>query len=517
MAKFDLVGRRKIMELRKVVPVILLVASCAAAQTPTPILLDVSAPMVAMSSQGRPLAGALVSITDTLGNPQLGCQNSACTSTSTTVNASGIYQFWASPATYNVNISGGGVSRSFVINIPVGATGLDDGDFPGTGFMVKNAPGTYSTVKINLSATTDPGVNDDASHGYVAGSFWVNLNTNTNFVCGNAGIGAAVWNTIGSGVTSINSQAGPAVTIAAGSSGNDFNVAQAANTITINIPSADSTKRGLVSTGTQTFEGQKAFAGGTLIATDGFNAQTLDYTTAVNVVWASDFVGFFSANTALQGYSVFEAPSGSKAAIYAQSDDAGDGVYGQSGSGVTWGIVGVSNGSNSGGGGVLGESVTTGSYAARFVRSVNSSTVPVIQILRNAATDSEQLLAFTDATSTTTAPFIVDYIKNGTQKWALGSNGQITAAIGAVGAPTFSFISDTDSGLTEDSGHIALVADSNIFLYGFYTGGSAYVQATGQLSIGAIASQNGHAVCVKGDGFLGTCSSTPTGGTCTCA
>lgn len=48
-------------------------------------------------------------------------------------------------------------------------------------------------------------------------------------------------------------------TLATGTSGTDFNIAHTTNTITLNIPDAGATSRGLVTTGSQTFEGQKAF------------------------------------------------------------------------------------------------------------------------------------------------------------------------------------------------------------------------------------------------------------------
>lgn len=55
--------------------------------------------------------------------------------------------------------------------------------------------------KANLSATTDPGVGDDAADGYQAGSLWVNVTLNKVFVCADATNGAAVWNNVSGGVT----------------------------------------------------------------------------------------------------------------------------------------------------------------------------------------------------------------------------------------------------------------------------------------------------------------------------
>ncbi len=48
--------------------------------------------------------------------------------------------------------------------------------------------------------------------------------------------------------------------LATGSTGTDFNIAHAANTITFHIPDASATNRGLVTTGTQTLAGAKTFS-----------------------------------------------------------------------------------------------------------------------------------------------------------------------------------------------------------------------------------------------------------------
>lgn len=60
------------------------------------------------------------------------------------------------------------------------------------------------------------------------------------------------------GVTSLNAITG-AVTIAAGSSGTDFAVSPSGSTITLNLPDASATARGVLSTGTQTIAGLKTF------------------------------------------------------------------------------------------------------------------------------------------------------------------------------------------------------------------------------------------------------------------
>lgn len=47
--------------------------------------------------------------------------------------------------------------------------------------------------KSRMNASTDPGVDDDASEGYEAGSRWLNTSTGEEFVCFDSTNGAAVW------------------------------------------------------------------------------------------------------------------------------------------------------------------------------------------------------------------------------------------------------------------------------------------------------------------------------------
>ena len=54
------------------------------------------------------------------------------------------------------------------------------------------AQGT-SYPQSNFVSAVDPTVNDDTSAGYEVGSRWINLTTDTEFVCLDATAGAAVW------------------------------------------------------------------------------------------------------------------------------------------------------------------------------------------------------------------------------------------------------------------------------------------------------------------------------------
>jgi len=53
--------------------------------------------------------------------------------------------------------------------------------------------------KSNLSATTNPTVNDDSDDGYEVGSLWVNTSTGSVYICVDATVGAAVWTNLTAG------------------------------------------------------------------------------------------------------------------------------------------------------------------------------------------------------------------------------------------------------------------------------------------------------------------------------
>ena len=73
----------------------------------------------------------------------------------------------------------------------------------------------------------------------------------------------------GVGISTINGESGPAITMAVGTTGSDFNVTAAANVITYNLPDAGAASRGAVTTGSQTFAGDKTFNGDVIVAGTG--------------------------------------------------------------------------------------------------------------------------------------------------------------------------------------------------------------------------------------------------------
>ena len=79
----------------------------------------------------------------------------------------------------------------------------------------------------------------------------------------------------GGGITSLNGLSGATQTFATGTSGTDFSISSSGTAHTFNIPDAGASARGLVTTGTQTFAGNKTFSGDVTIDVSGYSATML--------------------------------------------------------------------------------------------------------------------------------------------------------------------------------------------------------------------------------------------------
>ena len=88
----------------------------------------------------------------------------------------------------------------------------------------------------------------------------------------------------GGGISSLNGLTDATQTFAVGSSGTDFNISSASATHTFNIPDASLTARGLVTTGTQSFNGNKTVRGsGATSATFALTVQNSSGTDLIQV------------------------------------------------------------------------------------------------------------------------------------------------------------------------------------------------------------------------------------------
>jgi len=73
--------------------------------------------------------------------------------------------------------------------------------------------------------------------------------------------GDQTWASVSAGISTLNTLTDATQTFATGTTGTDFAISSAAGVHTFNLPSASATARGVVTTGTQTFAGDKSFSG----------------------------------------------------------------------------------------------------------------------------------------------------------------------------------------------------------------------------------------------------------------
>jgi hypothetical protein len=113
------------------------------------------------------------------------------------------------------------------------------------------------------------------------------------------------------GIATLNGLIGTTQTFATGTTGTDFNISSSGTTHTFNIPDASTSARGLVTTGTQTFAGNKTFSA---LASGG----TAPTTTGTTKMVISDANGLLSFANFPSGYSAIQEDGGS--ALQARSN-----------------------------------------------------------------------------------------------------------------------------------------------------------------------------------------------------
>ncbi len=129
-----------------------------------------------------------------------------------------------------------------------------------TGLLSIATSGSDYELPLTFSAPLSRSVNavSLAASGVSAGSY-----TNTSLTVDAFGRITAASSGAGGGVTSLNSLTG-ALSIAVDGAGNDVGVTPSGSTVTINLPSASATARGLVTTAAQTIAGVKTFGANTV-------------------------------------------------------------------------------------------------------------------------------------------------------------------------------------------------------------------------------------------------------------
>ena len=120
---------------------------------------------------------------------------------------------------------------------------------------------------INLPESGSPrfknpvaGIGDLPTQGNADGDVRVVLSSNTIYSW-DEDTSSWVTATGGTGLINLNGLTTGTQTFSTGTSGTDFNISSSGSVHTFNIPNASATARGFVSTGTQTFSGDKTFNG----------------------------------------------------------------------------------------------------------------------------------------------------------------------------------------------------------------------------------------------------------------
>jgi hypothetical protein len=162
------------------------------------------------------------------------------------------------------------------------------------------AGGLRSQVGVVPFAITSYGaLTSSTSSGLVAskGKMYFDTTANQLYV-----YNGTTWNELGiagAGITSLNGLSGVSQFFAVGTAGNDVGISSVGATHTFNVPNAGSGSRGVVSTTTQTFAGDKTLTGSTVLATTTASGLTVSgQTTLGNASTTNLSTGnFYALNT----------------------------------------------------------------------------------------------------------------------------------------------------------------------------------------------------------------------------
>jgi len=205
------------------------------------------------------------------------------------LNSGSELKFFDATSSYYISFKAGSPSANYTFTLP---------DDDGTSGQVLRTDGSGLLSWIDKGVTVGAAPPVSVQQGDL---WWSTLDANlfiyyddgtsAQWVEATTGANGGNYGGAGSGITLLNGISYSDQTFAVGSAGSDFNIASAGASHTFNIPSADLTKRGLVSTGTQTFGGLKRFSSGLEVKTGNsvklFNSADTAYTALKSVATSS--------------------------------------------------------------------------------------------------------------------------------------------------------------------------------------------------------------------------------------
>ena len=194
-----------------------------------------------------------------------------------------------STSSYYTGLKAGSPSANYTLTFP---------DDDGTVGQVLRTDGSGVLTWVDKSVTVGAAPPGSPQQGDL---WWSTLDANlfiyyddgnsAQWVEATTGANGGNYGGSGSGITLLNGISFSDQTFAVGNAGSDFNIASLGSSHTFNIPSADSSKRGLVSTGTQNFGGLKRFDAGLEVKTGNsiklYNSADTAYTAFESVATSS--------------------------------------------------------------------------------------------------------------------------------------------------------------------------------------------------------------------------------------
>jgi hypothetical protein len=198
-------------------------------------------------------------------------------------------QLFDSTSSYYTSFKAGSPSANYTLILP---------DDDGSAGQVLRTDGSGVLTWVDKGVTVGAAPPVSAEQGDL---WWSTLDANlfiyyndgntSQWVEATTGADGGNYGGSGSGITLLNGISFLDQTLEVGSSGSDFNISSAGASHTFNIPSADSSKRGLVSTGTQNFGGVKRFDDGLEVKTGNslklYNSADTAYTAFNSVATSS--------------------------------------------------------------------------------------------------------------------------------------------------------------------------------------------------------------------------------------